>query len=314
MEEEPATAPPAKKKSRRLSDKSKEASRTGLAAKDSKFADIATPPVKTPKRRWLMRKSDDPNDTDLIPTQPSPSIPTDESMSEIDATQLPGSEAQVDAEQKAQVVRIILTGIEPTASIRKKIDSISNTFYEEDIEKATHVLAPKNQLKRTVKLLCGISRCAHVLDVRWLDESARVGAPIYERAHCLKDTKAEAKWQFDLRKTMYDFTPEQRRQLFAGHNVFITNHKSVLPPVKDLVKIVECAGGTAVTKGSAGPNDVVITSETALGTASVRKALTQANPQRIYSPELILSSILQQHIDFDKNRIEQTGGANRRRR
>ncbi|KAI9989295.1 hypothetical protein PInf_019457 [Phytophthora infestans] len=113
---------------------------------------------------------------------------------------------------------------------------------------------------------------------------------------------------------MYDYTPEQRQQLFTGHRVFITNHKSVLPPVKDLVKIVECAGGVAVTKGSADPNDVVITSDAALVTASVRKALTQANPQRIYSAELILSGILQQHIDFDQNRLEQSGGGSSRRR
>ncbi|GMF25030.1 unnamed protein product [Phytophthora fragariaefolia] len=306
METEQTTAPPTKKKPRRSSDMLKT-----TTTSDSKVGNVATPPVKTPKRRWLMRKSDDPNDTQLVPTQPSP---TDNSMTEIDVTQLPGNETQVQDEPKPQQLRIILTGVEPTAAIRKKIDSISGAVYEEDIEKATHVLAPKNQLKRTVKLLCGISRCAHVLDVRWLDESARVGAPIYERAHCLKDVKAESKWHFDLRKTMYEFTPKQRRQLFAGHKVFITNHKSVLPPVKDLVKIVECAGGTAVTKGSAGPNDVVITSDTALGTASVRKALAQADPQRIYSAELILSSILQQHIDFDKNRLEQTAGVGSRRR
>ncbi|KAG7387532.1 hypothetical protein PHYPSEUDO_014054 [Phytophthora pseudosyringae] len=312
VEQEPSTAPPAKKKSRNSSDKQTSAS-AGAEGNDT-VATIVSTAVKTPKRRWLTRKSEDPNDTALVSTQPSPSILTDESTSEIDATQLPGNEAAAE-EPKTQEVRIILTGLEPTAAIRKKIDSIAGAVYEEDIEKATHILAPKNQLKRTVKLLCGISNCAHVLDVRWLDESARVGAPIYERVHCLKDAKAETKWQFDLRKTMYDFTPNQRQKLFAEHQVFITSHKSVLPPVKELVKIVECAGGTAVTKGSAGPNDVVITSEAALGTASVRKALTQANPQRIYSAELILSSILQQHIDFDNNRLEQSsGGVSRRRR
>ncbi|CAI5728644.1 unnamed protein product [Hyaloperonospora brassicae] len=113
---------------------------------------------------------------------------------------------------------------------------------------------------------------------------------------------------------MYDFTLEQRQKLFAGHQVFITNHKSILPPVKDLVKIVECAGGTAVANGSAGPTDVVISSETALATASARRALALANPARIYSSELILSSILQQHIDFTKNRLETTSGGSRRRK
>ncbi|KAL4115814.1 hypothetical protein PRIC2_012820 [Phytophthora ramorum] len=314
VEEERATAPPATKKPRRSTAKSKLSTRTDADEEGSAFAVTASPALKTPKRRWLKRKSEDPYDTELVPTQPSPAGPTDESASEIDATQTPANN-EVHAEGELKEVRIILTGVEPTASIRKKIDSIVGAVYEEDVERATHILAPKNQLKRTVKLLCAISCCSHVLDVRWLDESARVGAPTYERAHCLKDSKAEAKWHFDLVKTMYDFTSEQRRQLFAGHQVFITNHKSVLPPVKDLVKIVECAGGTAVIKGSAGPNDVVITSEAALATASVRKALTQASPQRIYSAELILISILQQHIDFDQNHLGQTGdGGSRRRR
>ncbi|EEY57636.1 uncharacterized protein PITG_00197 [Phytophthora infestans T30-4] len=311
--EELIAALPVSKKSRRLSDKPKPISAAASAEKDTCTSSIVSPAVTTPKRRWLKRKSEDPDDTALIPTQPSSSIPTDETTSEIDTLQLPANEAAAE-EPRTQEVRIILTGIEPTAAIRKKIDSIAGALYEEDIEKATHILAPKNQLKRTVKLLCGISRSSHVLDVRWLDESARVGAPVYERAHCLKDSKAEAKWKFDLLKTMYDYTPEQRQQLFTGHRVFITNHKSVLPPVKDLVKIVECAGGVAVTKGSADPNDVVITSDAALVTASVRKALTQANPQRIYSAELILSGILQQHIDFDQNRLEQSGGGSSRRR
>jgi len=315
VEEEETTTLPARKKFRRSADKSKHSSAPASDDGDNTIATIVSLPLKTPKRRWLKRKSEDPNDTALMATQPSPSLPTDEATSEIDATQLPANEEAAEDEPKAQEVRIILTGIEATAATRKKISSIAGACYEEDVEKATHILAPKNQLKRTVKLLCGISRCAHVLDERWLDESARVGAPIYERAHCLKDAKAESKWHFDLRKTMYDYTPEQRQQLFAGHQVFITNHKSVLPPVKDLAKIVECAGGSAVIKGAAGPNDVVITSEAALATASVRKALAQANPQRIYSAELVLSSILQQHIDFNKNRLElasSSGGRHRR--
>ncbi|KAF1791994.1 BRCT domain [Phytophthora cactorum] len=160
-------------------------------------------------------------------------------------------------------------------------------LYESDITKATHVIAP--QLKRTVKLLCGISCCKHILGERWLDESARVG---------------EDKWQFDLSSTMYGVSTEQRQRLLAGYSVFIINHKSVLPPAKDLVKIVECAGGKASSKGKPGTNDLVITSEAALAVATVRKQLASANPDRIYSPELILSSILQQRVERDKHRLE----------
>uniref|UniRef100_K3WG72 BRCT domain-containing protein n=1 Tax=Globisporangium ultimum (strain ATCC 200006 / CBS 805.95 / DAOM BR144) TaxID=431595 RepID=K3WG72_GLOUD len=252
--------------------------------------------IKTPKRRWLKLKSEDPDDAILLDTDPSQDTSIEEATSN---AVVPGSGSQTTKDG----IRVILTGIEPTPAIRKKIKAIANAMYEDDIEKATHVIAPKNQLKRTVKLLCGISRCQHILGMKWLDESARVGAALNEADYCLKDTNAQQKWHFDLHKTMYEFTPEQRRQLFVGHTVFITNHKSVLPPVKDLVKIVECAGGKAEVKGSAGPSDLVITSEAALGVVSVQKSLVSANPQRIYSPELILSSILQQHIDFEQNHL-----------
>ncbi|CAH0519958.1 unnamed protein product [Peronospora belbahrii] len=309
--EEKQTAAPSAKRLRRVPDKSKYIPHMVCTEKNDIIAAVTLAAVKTHKQKRLKRKS---NDIAPIPTQPSPSIPTDESTSDIDITQLSANEEPAEHEPKPKQVRIILTGIELTALIRKKIGLIAGAVYEDDIKEATHIIAPKGQLKRTVKLLCGISTCVHVLDVRWLEESARVGSPISERAYCLKDTRAEKKWQFDLRKTMYDFTPKQRQQLFSGHQVFITSHKSVLPPIKDLVKIVECAGGTAVTKGSAGPDNVVITSEAAMATASVRKALTLANPQRVYSTELILSSILQQHLDLDKNRLERTSGECRRRK
>ncbi|KAF1328427.1 hypothetical protein FI667_g6983, partial [Globisporangium splendens] len=268
---------------------------------------MQSPAIKTPKRRWLKLKSEDPDDSILLDTDPSQDTSIEEPTSN---AVVPGSESQ----NTKDGIRIILTGIEPTAAIRKKIKAIANAVYEDDIEKATHVIVPKNQLKRTVKLLCGISRCQHILDVKWLDESARVGTALNEVDYCLKDTNAQQKWHFDLHKTMYEFTPEQRRQLFVGHTVFITNHKSVLPPVKDLVRIVECAGGKVEVKGSAGPSDLVITSEAALGVASVQKSLANANPQRVYSPELILSSILQQHIDFEQNHLVAPPSSSKKRR
>lgn len=291
-------------------------------------ADASATPIN-PKRRWMKRKVGDPNDASVASTPVSKARASkdggggaDEPAAEANRSTEEGNAANSSAADPTPssappAIRIILTGIELTPTVRKKIRAIPSAVYEDDVEQATHVIAPKDQLKRTVKMLCGISCCAHVVDERWLDESARVGAPIYERAHCLKDTKAESKWHFDLTKTMYDFTPAQRRQLFAGHTVFITTHKSILPPVKDLVKIVECAGGKATTKGSAGPGDLVITTEAALGVGAVQKALASANQQRIYTPELILSSILQQHIAFDQHRVSAPattgrGGGSRR--
>lgn len=226
------------------------------------------------------------------------------------------SEAKSDKSEakNPEQVCIVLTGLEPTPSIKKKIKAIAGATYQAAVEGATHVVAPENQLKRTVKLLCGISSCSHILDERWLDESARMGSSVDEKSYCLKDEAAETKWQFSLYETMYSVPLERRQQLFSGRRFFITNHKSVLPPVRDLVKIVECAGGQAVSKGSAGPDDIVISTEAALGLASVQKALAKADAQKVFSPELILTSILQQRVDLNAHRLEMHGGSSRNHR
>lgn len=242
----------------------------------------------------------------LVPT-PSPARSRSTSVHSESASDAPQSVASAESAE----VRIVLTGLEPTAAIRKQIKAVAGATYQSAVEDATHVVAPRSQLKRTVKLLCGISCCAHILDERWLDESARMGSTVDEKAFCLKDEAAEAKWGFSLRETMYAVPIERRRALFAGLRFFITNHKSVLPPVRDLVKIVECAGGQASFKGSAGPGDIVVTSEVAAGVASVQKTLVAADRDKIFTPELILTSILQQRVDRTAHRLELPASASR---
>ncbi|TMW56650.1 hypothetical protein Poli38472_006660 [Pythium oligandrum] len=217
-------------------------------------------------------------------------------------------------------IRIMFTGLDATnAKLRDKVKRIADASQEDDeIETVTHLIAPRNQLKRTVKLLCGISLCDHILDERWLDESARSGVPANEATHCLKDTSAESKWDFSLYHTMYEVPKDQRRQLFRGLRFYITNHKTVLPPVKDLAKIVECAGGVvAEAKPGAKEGDIVITTEAAAATATVRKAIASASSDQICTPELILSGILQQRVDLEAHRLqlpEQTPAKKRSRR
>jgi hypothetical protein len=235
----------------------------------------------------------------LVPT-PSPARSRSTSVHSESASDAPQSAASTESPE----VRIVLTGLEPTAAIRKQIKAIAGATYQSAVEDATHVVAPRDQLKRTVKLLCGISCCVHILDERWLDESARMGSTVDEKAFCLKDEAAEAKWGFSLHETMYAVSIERRRSLFAGLRFFITNHKSVLPPVRDLAKIVECAGGQASFKGSAEPGDIVVTTEAAAGVASVQKTLVAADRDKIFTPELILTSILQQRVDRTAHRLE----------
>jgi hypothetical protein len=265
-----------------------------------------TTPVKTPKQRWVRRKTDDPDDEALEATQPGEAGSADHSVaSGEEPAREPESATPANASadpKSAASIRIIFTGIEPTPKILKKMNAIPGAMYEDNIEKATHVIAPKNTLKRTVKLLCGISVCDHILDERWLDESARVRTAVYERQYCLKDAKAEAKWGFDLVQTMYNTPKDQRRRLFDGRRFYITPHKTILPPVQDLVKIVEQAGGSVVTSGTPQVQDLVVTSEAALATTAIAKLAAKC--ECVYTPELILSSILQQRLDTSQHRLE----------
>uniref|UniRef100_A0AAV1V4L4 BRCT domain-containing protein n=1 Tax=Peronospora matthiolae TaxID=2874970 RepID=A0AAV1V4L4_9STRA len=102
---------------------------------------------------------------------------------------------------------------------------------------------------------------------------------------------------------MYGVAVENRRRLLANFSVLITNHKSLLPPVDDLINIIKYAGGKATSKGKPAPGDIVISSEAALATAAVRKQLVDVNPEHIYSSELILRSVLQQRVDLDNYRV-----------
>ncbi|CAK4690547.1 hypothetical protein LEN26_007388 [Aphanomyces euteiches] len=201
------------------------------------------------------------------------------------------------------VIRIVLTGLEPTESILRKIKAIDGAQFEQDVARGTHVIAPSQQLKRTVKMLCGISTCHHILDEKWLSVSAKQGSPASEIEFCLQDSVKEAQWQFSLHKTMYEHSRGQRRELLRGLVFFIVNHKSVLPSAAELSKIIECAGGEVDSKSPRDAQTIVLASPEALATRAVQKVLEAAAPTRLYTPELILTGILRQELDWNANQL-----------
>nr|CCA17842.1 conserved hypothetical protein [Albugo laibachii Nc14] len=202
------------------------------------------------------------------------------------------------------LIRVVLTGLDPTPAVRNQIRAIPNAILEKEIEMATHLIVLTHNLKRTVKLMCGISYCDHIYITKWLLDSANCGHPIENQhaVYCLTDPEAEQKWNFNLYDIMYRRKKEQRQKLFHGHRLFVTNHKSLLPPFNDLQKMVQSAGGTTTCKGIAESTDIVITTEAALAVPSVLKRLR--NVQRVHSPELILSSILQQNIILENHQLD----------
>ncbi|OQS01044.1 hypothetical protein ACHHYP_01948 [Achlya hypogyna] len=201
-----------------------------------------------------------------------------------------------------EVIRIVLTGIEPTESILRKIRAIKGAQFEEDVTCATHLVAPSRELKRTVKMLCGISCCLHILDEAWLHASAKMRRPADEHEYSLRDTAKEAQWGFELERTMYDYAPAKRRAFLQAHAFYITPHKSIKPPPAELEKIIQCAGGRVLATPRA--DCIVISSTEAVTTKTVQKKLR--NVAHVCTTELILLGVLTQRLDFAAHRLPET--------
>ncbi|OQS07101.1 hypothetical protein THRCLA_00877 [Thraustotheca clavata] len=201
-----------------------------------------------------------------------------------------------------QKLRIVLTGFEEADPLLFKIAAIENAEYEEDVMNATHIISPRDTFKRTVKILCGISRCLHILDDRWLDSSAELGYPAQERDYCLKDPAKEELYGFTLERTMYEFSLHQRQNLLRGYSFYIANHKSIRPPPTELSKIIQCAGGEMV-KGLPQGETIVIASKEAVATATIQKQLLHMNRSRCFNVEFLLLGILQQTLHWQEFQV-----------
>ncbi|ETV80582.1 hypothetical protein H257_06115 [Aphanomyces astaci] len=210
-------------------------------------------------------------------------------------------EANKDPPPSISGVRIVLTGLDP-APLMHQIHAIQGAAFEQDVTRGTHLVAPSNQLKRTVKMLCGISTCLHIVDEKWLAASAKLGRPAPEVPYCLLDLAKQAQWSFELKATMYDHT--NRHLLLRGRVFYIVRHKSILPAPSDLAKIIECAGGEVLsTSTKPVDNVIVIASAEALAVKSVQKQLGPLANATKYTTELVLSGVLQQSLDLTTTHV-----------
>ncbi|RHZ13855.1 hypothetical protein DYB31_001395, partial [Aphanomyces astaci] len=169
--------------------------------------------------------------------------------------------------------------------------------------RATHIIAPSGVLKRTVKILCGISACDHILDEKWLHASAKLGRAAPEVPFCLSDPAKEARWGCSLQATMYDHSRIQRQRLLAGRAFYVTRHKTVLPPPQDLERIIVCAGGQMQAAADVGPDTIVITSVEAAAAPSIQKILKRVDRTQCYTPELLLRCILTQKLSLNEYHV-----------
>lgn len=108
-------------------------------------------------------------------------------------------------------------------------------------EHATHIVLTR--LVRTSKLLMAVCTVDHVLNSRWISDSAKAGKFLPTNDYAWQDNLFNEQYKCDIQAAIKSPT---RRTLLTGKYFYIT--PSVRPRPKDLTKIIELCGGKVELK------------------------------------------------------------------
>ncbi|XP_052802586.1 PAX-interacting protein 1-like [Mya arenaria] len=203
--------------------------------------------------------------------------------------------------------RILFTGFPKNVASRfAQIVSQLGGQAVESPQHCTHIVA--RSFSRTIKFFIGISVTQHIVNAQWVENSYKQGAFISEASYGLQDPDGEREMKCSLAESL---SRARAQPLFAGMTFYIT--PSVQPPICDLQKIIESAGGT-LSKGrrlaaktietlkddKGQPAYVVITcaDDIYLCNDLLLKNI------KVYTPEFILTGVMRQLKDFSHFQLE----------
>jgi len=156
------------------------------------------------------------------------------------------------------------------------------------LSKCTVLVA--DSMKRTVKLLCMVGRGVPVVGESWLVESRASKRLVDPWLHILKEPAAEKK----LGMRLEDSVRLARKQpLLSGLQVHVT--MQVTPPPTQFKDLIECAGGTFVSKLPTKPEEGLYAVASPADKAAVMKLRKVGVP--VMDKEWILTGILKQKLD-----------------
>ncbi|ELT94638.1 hypothetical protein CAPTEDRAFT_160085 [Capitella teleta] len=164
----------------------------------------------------------------------------------------------------------------------------------DSIFKCTHLVC--DQVRRTVKFLCGVSRGLVIVRPDWLHQSEEQGVFQDPVTYFVRDASAEKKFKFRLTESV---ERANQKGMLKGHKCFIT--ANVKPEPKQMADIIKCSGGQllkSMPKTSSG-HTVVISCED--DEAICQPALLAGIP--VVSAEFLLTGILRQEVDFELHKI-----------
>ncbi|PPQ92154.1 hypothetical protein CVT25_008779 [Psilocybe cyanescens] len=166
----------------------------------------------------------------------------------------------------------------------------------------THLLAP--HVVRTEKFLCALaSRAPWVLQDKWAIDSAKAKKVLPEKDFILKDKSGENKYGVNLvqaLKRAKDFI--ENGGLLAGHTFYLTPKVPV--DAKLLKNVVVACGGQVTSQTptlriiNAAPSTRHVIS--CKEDIAIWRPLTSSRTVNIYTQELILTGVLKQEMEWDK--------------
>lgn len=169
-------------------------------------------------------------------------------------------------------------------------------------EQATHIVLTR--LVRTSKLLMAVCTVDHVLNSRWISDSAKAGKFLPTNEYVWHDNLFNELYNCDIQTAIKS---PKRRSLLSGKIFYIT--PSVRPQPKDLIKIIELCGGKVELKRRSAsqieqanaeqPESYIIL--TCTKDIHLLVDLTKpGKPNRIIcATEYVLSAIMQQKLELE---------------
>ncbi|XP_072045733.1 PAX-interacting protein 1-like [Amphiura filiformis] len=195
---------------------------------------------------------------------------------------------------------VMFTGCDPkmVPDLAKKVERLGGQVVTK-INLCTHLVASK--VTRTMKFLCGVSVCRHIITPQWVEESHKNQWLLDEANFNLVDSEQEKLFTFRLKDSMQK---AHQRKVFQNITFYVSS--GVKPGLDTMKEIIECAGGILLPSrpslktvggilAAGGPGSfVVITCDTDLPLC--RDFLR--HKIEVHNAEFILTGVLRQQLDF----------------
>eukprot|EP00850_Spirogloea_muscicola_P006171 SM000029S10466 [mRNA] locus=s29:290027:292927:+ [translate_table: standard] len=177
----------------------------------------------------------------------------------------------------------------------------------------THFVA--DRFVRTANMLETMVLGRPVVEPSWLERCAAVGEVVAEHSHVLQDHKKEVELSFSMVDSL---ASARKRLLFQGMKVVLAMPSAKERSVRTLLRSLIQAGGGQILRTSKDFKSEE--SCIAIASGDSHGVLSRGLPPgaAVFAPELILSGIIHQQLDFTKHHLRQTDtqqwGSRKRRR